>query len=173
VFIIDDALSMSDHWNEVETVFEVLAKIVKSADPDGIDLHFTMSDEVYNSKNMWGINSSSKLVGYVRDRRRKIRGSINITYRLDAILGPYISKLTNAYSRGGTVRPLNLYVLTDGVWEPGCDPSLAIKNLVDKLTGFEYNKDSKQVGIQFISFGKDEDGLKRLKDLDDNLGQEM
>lgn len=173
MFIIDDALSMLDHWNDVESVFEVLAKIVKSADPDGIDLHFTMSDEVYNSKNKWGVNSSSKLVGHVRDRRRKIRGSVNITYRLDAILGPYIAKLTNAYPRGGTVRPLNLYVLTDGVWEPECDPSSAVKNLVDKLRRFGYSKDSKQVGIQFISFGKNTEGLKRLSDLDDNLGQEM
>ena len=164
---------MRDHWDDVETVFEVLAKMVKSADPDGIDLHFTMSDEVYNSKNIFGVNSSTKLVGYVHYRRHKIQGTVNITYRLDAILGPYIAKLTNAYARGGTVRPLNLYVLTDGIWEPGCDPSSAVKNLVDKLREFRYSKDSKQVGIQFISFGKNTEGLKRLSDLDDNLGQEM
>lgn len=165
---------MSTHWGDVEAVFVVLAKIVKAADPDGIDLHFTMSDEVHNSKTVWGSNSSSKLVKQVRERRHKLRGTINITYRLDAILGPHIAKLSNAYSRrGGTIRPLNIYVLTDGVWEPGCDPSSTIKNIVDKLTEFGYSNDSKQVGIQFISFGNDKNGLKRLKDLDDNLEQAM
>ena len=165
---------MSTHWDDVEAVFGVMAKIVKAADPDGIDLHFTMTEEVYNSRNIFGINSSSKLVGHVQQRRSKIEGTVNITYRLDAILGPYTSKLSNAFSRGGGyVRPLNIYVLTDGVWEDGCDASSAIKNLVDKLTAFGYTKDSKQVGIQFISFGKNEVGLKRLKDLDDNLGQAM
>jgi hypothetical protein len=165
---------MSPHWGDVEAVFGVMAKIVKAADPDGIDLHFTMTEEAFNSKKFPWINSSSKLVSYVQQRRIKLEGTVNITYRLDAILGPYTSQLSNAFSRGGGyVRPLNIYILTDGVWEPGCDASFAIKNLVDKLTTFSYTKDSKQVGIQFISFGKNEVGLKRLKDLDDNLGQAM
>ena len=175
VFIIDDALSMSPYWNDVEAVFGILAYIVKSADPDGIDMYFTMSETKYNSKNRWGRNSSTKLVEHVQEQRRKIRGTSNITYRLDSVLQPYITKLTNAFNlrRGATPRPLNLYVLTDGVWEAGCDPSLTIKKLVDKLIEFGYSKDSKQIGIQFIRFGNSEEGGKRLDNLDDNLGQQM
>jgi hypothetical protein len=165
---------MSPYWDDVKSVFEVLAKIVKSADPNGIDLYFTMSEERYNSKK-WGVNSSSKLVRIVNERRHRIRGSSNISYRLYSILALYEMELTNVHNlrRGGTVRPLSLYVLTDGVWEPGCDPSSTVKHLVDKLIEFGYPKDSHQLGIQFISFGKDPQGLGRLKDLDDNLGQEM
>jgi hypothetical protein len=166
---------MLTHWDDVQAVFGVLAKIVKSADPDGIDLHFLASDASYNSKRLWGGNSSSKLVNHVKRQRQKISGTSNITYRLDSILGPYITSLTNAFSlrRGVSVRPLNLYVLTDGIWEPGCDPSSTIKKLVDKLVEFQYPKDSKQIGIQFISFGNDRDALKKLENLDDNLGQKM
>ena len=46
VFIIDDSLTMSRLWKDVLPVFDVLAYIVKSADPDGIDLYFTMTGEI-------------------------------------------------------------------------------------------------------------------------------
>ncbi|KAH8590626.1 hypothetical protein B0O99DRAFT_675870 [Bisporella sp. PMI_857] len=174
-FLVDDALSMLPCWDDVESVFDVLAYLLKEADPDGIGLRFTTFDGQFNSKNRWGKNSSTKLLSHVRDRRHKITGTSNITYRLDSILEPYITKLTNAYNlaRGGKVRKLNLYVLTDGVWEDECNPSPTIKKLVTKLQEFEYTTDSKQVGIQFISFGNIAKGLKRLKALDDNLGLPM
>jgi len=168
---------MSPHWNDVIPVFEILAYIVKSADPDGIDLYFTMTDEVYNNKRSTFLRKSavSKLVSTVEARRTKLRGSSNITWRLDSILEPYITKLRNGHNlrTGGVVRPLNLYILTDGVWEDKVDASGCIKGIVEKLKEFGYRQDSNQIGIQFISYGKDQKGLKRLQDLDDNLGQTM
>jgi hypothetical protein len=179
VFIIDDSLTMSRLWQHVLPVFDVLAYIVKSADPDGIDLYFTMTEEKYNSRDWLGRNSSSKLLDVVRNRTKKMqqafRGSTNITYRLTSILNLYENKLTDQQNsrRGGMVRPLSLYVLTDGAWEPGSDASSAIKKVVDLLTRFGYTKDDKQLGIQFISFGEDEVGLKTLEHLDNDLGQNM
>ena len=168
VFIIDDTMSMIPYWNDMISVFGILAYIVKTADPDGIDLFFTMSADKCHSKD------STTLVKTVR--RRQPQGSSNISFRLDSILGKYKSDLRDQYglrkSRSlwapkNDVRPLNLYIFTDGAWQPRCDASSAIKNLVDLLV--ELKLESKQVGIQFISFGENQANLQRLEHLDDEL----
>lgn len=170
---------MMRYWKEMENVFGVLAYVVKSADPDGLDLRFSTSLEVYNSKKSFGpfsTSSSTKLLDIVHERRRKIQGTSNIDYVLDLILSSYINnKLAPAHTmqRGSSIRPLNIYILSDGMWEDGCDPSSTIKKTIDKLTEFGYHKDSKQIGIQFILFGDEPSAQKKIQDLDDNLGMSM
>lgn len=162
---MDDSQSMAKHWAEVEPMLSILAYIVKAAGPDGLDLYFTMSDEVYHEKH------TSKLVNTIR--KRKPMGDSDILLRLGAILSDYTSKLNNQKSLhgGGSlwarqkgVRPLNIYVFTDGVWQPRTDAKPAIQELVSTL--HEHNLDRKQIGIQFISFGHDPTGIARLEELD-------
>ena len=168
---------MLPHWQETEDVFGVLAYVVKSADPDGLDLYFTSSLEPYNSKKGYGIfstSSSTKLLEYVHNRKQKIDGSTNLDYALDCILGPYINQLERAFKFGGSnVRPLNLYILTDGRWEDGCNPASAIRRIISKLKEFRYPEDSKQIGIQFITFGHNMEALARIQALDDKLDTSM
>jgi hypothetical protein len=182
VFLVDDALSMTAHWIHLVAVFEILAYLVKSADPDGIDLLFTMSSEKHNSRKRFpfGKNASSRLTKVVHDKRGHLQGVCDMSWKLRDILDPYNNSLRNQHHLRKTgnpqaphkdIRPLNLYVLTDGEWSPECDADRVIKSLVGTLA--ELDCDPKQVGIQFISFGHNEAGLERLKHLDDDLGQEM
>jgi hypothetical protein len=162
---------MDQYWDKVIDVFSILAYIVKESDPDGIDLYFTMSPprERHNGKR------TSKLEKIVRDR--KPRGKSDIRVALDSILNDYTGRLgiQKARRRGlarfapqeKDLRPLNLYVLTDGVWQDRCDAVPPIRRLVDRL--IELNMDEKQIGIQFISFGDDPRGLARLDVLDSDL----
>ena len=63
------------------------------------------------------------------------------------------------------VRPLSIYILTDGVWQGGGNPEVPMLGLVETLKN--YNLTRNQVGIQFISFGDDAGGLERMHDLDE------
>lgn len=63
---------------------------------------------------------------------------------------------------------MNLYILTNGIWEPNCDAAGPIKNLVNKLN--KLDKGRLQVGIQFISFGNNAEAIDRLNILDSGLG---
>lgn len=68
-------------------------------------------------------------------------------------------------------RRLSLYILTDGVWQPGCTLVTEIKTLVSLLQ--EHKLSNKHIGIQFIRFGNDPRGTRRLQKLDSGLGLEL
>lgn len=154
---------MSSHWDKMTTLFEALAYLVKQSDTDGIDLHFTVSSEqVSRSK------STGKLVEKIK--RHKREGVTDMTWNLDRILENYREQFHRKkpfFNSNHKVRPLTLYVLTDGIWEAECDPSPVIKRMVKRLE--ELQCAESQVGIQFISFGEDPLGLNRLQRLDDDL----
>jgi hypothetical protein len=157
---------MREHWDEVKRVFDLLGYIVKDSDPDGIELFFTKSAKQYKS------TATTKLMKTIEERR--LEGSTNIGSRLGDILQKYQGKLDNqAQSRSlfslsrSELRPMNIYVLTDGLWQPKSDAEAPIKNLVSKLK--ERGKLKEQVGIQFIQFGNDAEATERLKRLDSGL----
>jgi hypothetical protein len=162
---------MAEHWDKVIDTFSILTYLVKGSDPDGVDLYFTMSSpgERHNSKR------TTKLEKIVRDRERKGRSDIRVV--LDSILNDYTGKLGSQKARRTglarftpqekDLRPLNLYVLTDGLWQDQCNAIPPIRRLVERLV--ELNMDEKQIGIQFISFGNHPAGLHRLRELDSNL----
>ena len=56
------------------------------------------------------------------------------------------------------MRPLNLYVLTDGVWDPNVNVNITgkIAQFVARLQ--KSGPPSEQLGIQFINFGKNPGG---------------
>lgn len=162
VFIIDDAESMRRHWPELTKVFGILAYMIKPHDKDGLDVCFTSSKTLSNEKH------TSKLVAIIEKKmNEKDKGWRDISGTLESVLGGYARKLK---TRTGVqnVRPLNVYILTDGCWTPSCDVVPAIDNIVNTL--LELKLPEKQVGLQFISFGDDKDGLARLKLLDSYLG---
>jgi hypothetical protein len=167
-FLIDDSLSMKPHWKGVQKVFEALSYIVKETDPNGIDLYFTISlDYEQNSKSTTGLLRMIKT--------RTLQSNTDINLRLSAILNKYKAALAKPRSllllHNKPVRPLTLYILTDGVWESECNPERLIKSLVEKM--IELGQDKLQVGLQFISFGNNSIGLKRMERLDSGLGLPM
>ena len=162
---------MGRHWKEVRDVFAHLAYIVKDADPDDIELLFTMSSDEYRS------HRTTPLLNVLDGRRPQ--GICNIRSPLSEVLKGYQARLkgqkTSRWSRRpqnpGKVRRQTLYVFTDGIWQPECDVTEIIKHLVDCLK--EYDLIREQFGIQFIRFGDDPEGVKKLEHLDSGLKLSM
>lgn len=166
---MDDSESMLAHWKEVQSLFSILAYILNMVDDGGVDLRFSTSDKYYNSRRL------AQLL-----QKRKPQGIGEIEKRLDGILWGYIARLRqdrvhqdqmdssehleSLHASREDIRPLVIYVLTDGLWAPNTDPASSIKNLVNELA--RLGLDTKLVRIQFISFGGDDIGLKQLGRLD-------
>ena len=164
---------MRPYRREVENLFGLLGYIVKGTDPDGIEIQFTMSrDRKERAKNTGQLLRTLETVRYV--------GTSNIRIQLGDIFQDYHDKLRDRkptrslfklLKSARPVRRQNLYIFTDGIWQPGCDPAPMIKKLVGSL---EQNfMEREQFGIQFIRFGNDPDGINRLNQLDSGLGLSM
>jgi hypothetical protein len=163
VFLIDDSESTSGHWDEVTDVFEALSYILKKVDPNGLDLSFTVSG--HSLKNC---KETTSLLQLIRDQRERLRGATDMNLKLTKLLEDYQTALEKPKSRfRKAVRPLNLYILTNGIWEAKCDAEGPIRRLINKLA--DLNKGRIQVGIEFISFGNDTAGIQRLDYLDSGL----
>lgn len=159
---------MSPYWNSVITVVRLLAYLLKQTDDDGMDLYFTISQEKHNAKK------SSDLVQKLQGK--SCRGTSEIGSRLSTILHQYQMYLQepvpNRWSLFGKAKPkakkaLNVYILTDAIWQPHSDATEPIASLITMLKKLDYPR--KQVGIQFIRFGDDPDGIRKLEYLDSGL----
>lgn len=158
---------MEKYWSDVRALLDLLAYIVKTYDPNGIDLHFTSSAQKYV-----GVKSTTDLLEIFDRYSNRPRGSWDMSDRLSSIVSEYQKDLATINTSKTfvpkllqqKVRPLSLYVLTDAVWQPACDVSPVIESLVSTLK--KYDRHKQQVGIQFIRFGSRPEGIKRLEDLD-------
>src|SRR5256885_5304034 len=162
---------MEPHWDELASVLHVLAYMLKGCDKDGLDLYFTVALGKYNSKNSKG------LLQHIRGKA--LRSTSDTGSRLTTILHDYETKLRRHEStwwsgllgKPKPVKPLNVYVLTDAVWQPQCDAAEPIRSMVATLKELHYPR--KQVGVQFIHFGKDLKCAAKLKRLDSGLDLSM
>jgi hypothetical protein len=163
VFLIDDAASMKAHEAEVKRILGILAYLVKDSDPDGLELYFTCSKQCFKEKE------PSKLVA--KFLSNVPGGLTDIRTRLASIIDEFIKGFDRNWlmKKFKPVRSLNIYVLTDGIWQPDTDLTQPIQRLIKKLD----ENGQYQVGIQFISFGNREVALERLNALDDDLGEKM
>lgn len=163
---------MKPHWKEVQLVWDALAYLVKPMDKDRIELRF--------------VNSYS-LDGQHRDRaslKRRLGtvepgGQGDMALALNRILPKCFpeTKTTRRRSSFRFSQPpgkmgYNIYIFTDGVWSQEsnslCEVQDQIRDLVNRLV--QAGK-LKHVSIQFIRFGNDPTGKKRLQELDDGMGQ--
>ena len=173
VFLIDNSESMRPYRKEVLDLFGLLGYMVKEKDPDGIELHFTMSrNRKERARNTGQLLRNLETVQYF--------GTSNVRTQLGYILQEYYAKLKDQkptrslFKRMRSPRPVrrqNVYILTDGVWQPCCNPIPMIKTLVDNLE--QNSMEREQFGIQFIRFGNDPHGIHRLNQLDSGLGLSM
>lgn len=74
-------------------------------------------------------------------------------------------------------KPTCIYILTDGVWDSSeaaknglCKADRPIRQLIEELK--KRNLERHLVTLQFIRFGNDATGIKRLTSLDNKLGKE-
>ncbi|EPE26730.1 Protein kinase-like (PK-like) [Glarea lozoyensis ATCC 20868] len=174
VFVVDDSIHMRPHWDEMCQLFGILTYMVKGTDNDGLDLFFTMSDQTFNDQD------TTKLVDIVTQRKAHLEGQSDMSLRLDHILGRYSMDLRNKYvlrnhnssdAANKEIKPLSVYVFTNAMWTHDSNPEHSIKTMVDSLVHVGASRH--QVGIQFISFGRDPECLDRLDKLDRNLGLKL
>ena len=154
---------MTAHEAEVKRILGILAYLVKDSDPDGLELYFTCSKKKFKEKD------PTKLVtGFTTN---KPGGLTDIRIRLGSIIDDYIKGFDRNWLKRKLkpVRSLNIYVLTDGIFQPNTDLTPPLQRLINKLN--EHGQ--YQVGIQFISFGNDTEALKRLDEWDDKLSLSM
>jgi hypothetical protein len=164
---------MQSHWADVTQLFTLLAYMIKGSDRDGIDLFFTVSSDRKSEK------TSTKLIRHLEGKR--LTGISDIDTSLDRILNPYLERLLSDKEprrkwvlarKSKPARPLTIYVLTDGVWQPNSDGTRSIKTFVEKLRDLGIQDPAKQIGISFIQFGNHEEGAKKLQRLDEGLARE-
>lgn len=155
---------MAPHWPGMQSLFALLIYLIKKKklDPNGSELRFIMSEEHKEAKD------TKDLVQMVGRIGRNLRGESNFAKRLDDIWDNYKRRLESKWKQP---RPISLYVLTDGKWQPGNGQrdmvARAIKRMVGHLEAI--GAKDKIVGIQFIRFGNDEIGIERLRWLDADL----
>ena len=164
---------MKDHRQKVRDVLELLSFITHRHDPDGLDLYFSTQSEKLRPKTPEQVLRffDERLANGLPDMRERF-ASIILQYQgqfgkrntLRKILHP-----NSTPSRGP--RRLTLYVLTDGIWQPKCTLVEEITKLVSLMQ--KHDVPNKHVGIQFIRFGNNLEGIQRLKTLDAHLGLEL
>ncbi|KAL8859794.1 MAG: hypothetical protein Q9178_003626 [Gyalolechia marmorata] len=173
VFLIDNGESMRPRRPQVEAVLELLSALIQPYDPNGLDLYLTTESSKLRHK------TPEKLLQYLRER--PANGIPDFRQRFAKIIENYQSKFGKSNYRKKLMHPrstppknprrLSLYVLTDGVWDPKCTLITEIQNLVALLQ--EFKLPNKYIGIQFIRFGNNREGKKRLKKLDSQLGLQL
>ncbi|KAL9108230.1 MAG: hypothetical protein Q9227_006968 [Pyrenula ochraceoflavens] len=167
IFVVDDAESMSQYWKDMRSLFADLIYMVKKKklDPNGSELRFIMSDERKEARD------TSDLVNMVDRMRLRRRGESNFALRLDDI---FVACKQRWEKSKGKARPISLYVLTDGVWQPGKRQRDMVANSIKRMVEHLENigAPNKMVGVQFIRFGNNEIGMDRLQWLDAELKNE-
>ena len=166
---------MRPHRKRVEEVLELLATLTQPYDPDGLDLYFSTGPTKLRP------DTPEKFLKYLRDR--PAQGRPDFRQRFAKIIEDYQSRFgkRNALSLTEMIhpnstpprgpRPLSLYVLTNGVWDPKCTLITEVERLFALLQEHKYP--NKYVGIQFIRFGNDREGKNRLKTLDARLDHQL
>ena len=145
-------------------LFSVFGYFAKRLDSNGLEMYFTVSDRKETFKD------TSPAVSILKNIRLSTSSNINI--RLGKILEEYQAKLERQKERRNAlfppkpVKPLSLYVFTDAAW-PNCDAVAPVEAMIEKQKQLGLKKE--QVGIQFIRFGNDPTGIKRLEYLDSGL----
>lgn len=187
MFLIDNSKSMQQFEKEVMHTFINLAYILEKADDDGLDVVCTSQWD-----RQWHDRRTDTLAKLVQDNFQKgIKNRCFIERSLHALLTNVIKELPSgagaesknrrklrSFIGKDKGRPISIYILTNGVWDPSaqgrndvCNADTPIRQLIKELK--KRNLHRSQVSLQFIRFGNDETGIRRLTHLDDVLGKEF
>ena len=168
---------MKPHWNQLAGLYHDIIYMIKhkKLDPNGTRLAFIKDSYDHEQKATTAFYEKVNKVGY------GLAGETDFASRLDSILNGqegYIQQLEKSRSK---TRPMTIYVMTNGRWHAGESAEStvdhqrrlagnAIARAVEALE--RLHAIDKQVGIQFIRFGDDDLGMRRLRYLDDQLPKE-
>jgi len=184
VFVIDDTGSMQlpadsseshtaetkSRWDILTRSLQYIANIAAEYDPDGVDIHFLVSDHL-NETNIASGQEVLNLLSQVN--LDEGGGGTYFEPVLASILGPYVANYEEYFQqirkklKVARPKPLNVIVLTDGQddEEDATEDTLVhIAGQLDKM-----NAPKSQVGIQFLQVGDDPEATEYLDRLDNDL----
>ncbi|PTD13540.1 hypothetical protein FCULG_00004522 [Fusarium culmorum] len=152
IFVIDDCESMRDHKDDVAMTARVISYTVKVSDKNGMDLYF--ASDSCNPRN----------IQHITDIEHRITNMRIVTACCD--MKKCLEDVVKEVKAQG-MNPTTIYIFTDGVWDPDHDPEVdqVIYDAINHL--IENGKKPQDLMFQFIQFGSDDEGYKRLKHLDD------
>lgn len=164
VFLIDDSFTMRKYWKEATEIVELLAEIIFALKADDeIDIEFVGDSGRCCKKN------SANLKKFVEshfppDGEDRI---LNVGHALKEYLSKYFKRLDKTsfldrFKKGR--KPLSLYVLTDGCYQSKSDVKTPLIKAIQELERLK--KDENFAGVQFIQFGNNLEGGRRLDELD-------
>jgi len=183
IILVDNGSSMESHWAEVKFVLEVLIWRVLGYDSDGIELFFTDPKSSHLSIGPSKKQSVEQFLDAIRNSRPTMSSA-----RTE--LRPGLNKIMSSYHTAG--KPRTVFILTDGVWE-GLPYESNIEDWVthsvcelarqDPKTLQSPSRESagsfwqwdfeelRPITFQFIAFGHDTIGKRRMKRLDDLMAE--
>ncbi|KAK8849640.1 hypothetical protein IAR55_004975 [Kwoniella newhampshirensis] len=193
VFLVDDSTSMAgERWEQARQALMEVADIASRYDENGVDVFFLNSKRV--GKELKGAHEMEELfAGLVP------KGATPTGIRLEAILREYMSKLERSQVvspgsgvPGEKVKPMNLIVVTDGVFSrpisarmralashsslnraellakpPTDDPESVLIACAKRLDRGDFPLS--QIGVQFLQIGDDSEAREALQELDDGI----
>ena len=160
VFLVDDSDSMyGPRWDTTKHILLNIVSIAVLYDRDGVDIRFF--NEYLEDHERLHLDSADKVMR-IFDKVEPY-GSTPTADVLERELKDYIFEYRSNRHRKG----LNLIVLTDGEPDRGQDVAGVIANIAKRLD--ELEAPLRQVGIQFVHIGGDEDAALFLRTLDDDL----
>lgn len=176
IFVVDDSNTMrKHHWPQVVEAVQALGYLVKHADPDGVELFFT--SRPWKPKKSGGKEITSLVRSLEEHGPKRPEGPCN----MESSLGPILDHVKNGLTKGSMFRQqtnrrgINVYILTDGIWQGGTDIRCGVEEPIKNLSKMmqELGKNRTTVALQFIQLGDDVVGEERLRYLDDTLGNQL
>uniref|UniRef100_A0A0B7KEL8 Protein kinase domain-containing protein n=1 Tax=Bionectria ochroleuca TaxID=29856 RepID=A0A0B7KEL8_BIOOC len=177
IILIDNSKSMQKYREEVLRWVSELGYLVKELDPDGGEIRCT-SDHTKVVK----FKRSTDAKRFVSEKFADGKGApCNMENALlgvvDSIREPQStvsSRLSFITRSGSGPKKTTVLVFTDGVWDSSLKNGLiGVDKSIESL--IKHMKDSgigrPNISIQFLRFGSEPVGIKRLEFLDDKLGE--
>lgn len=170
LFFIDDTPSMHLHHGDMVEAFKGLAYVAKDIDPDGIELAFasSASEKPMKSSRTSPLVAALEQHDFVQDSSRMEN---SLSQLIETHVNPRLKGPGPSLRRSwnGSIKPLSIFIFTDGAWGDGDDQAYGvdrpIKNLINFLIANRFSRT--QVVFQLIQFGHDPHGGQALKYLDD------
>ncbi|KAI0450231.1 kinase-like domain-containing protein [Xylaria acuta] len=190
VFVIDNSVSMGVYWKDVKRTAHALSYLGKHFSPGGFDIHMTNSwvkTRRRKTKNLFDDNGLLE-----RHHPRESHGPCQMESALSSILLPVVNKAAAVANKTTThhfkygpwkarrVQGVDVYILTNGVWEANAtlgrdDEASGVENAIEAVVRRlrESGLPRTFLSIQFIRFGQDRDGARRLQWLDNGIKHRM
>ncbi|KAK8139416.1 serine/threonine protein kinase [Apiospora sp. TS-2023a] len=180
IIVIDNSTFMQNHRGEVGKLAKVLSYLMKHLDPNGVEVYFTS-----NPKQKFICETSTKVESQLsRCFSHGHNAHCQMEHTLDTVFKDVKSKLLrsgegqSSSSRhirdrltGAKASGVSIYVLTSGVWDRSEEGNCGVEKPIESLIAFmkTHELGRTEASIQFVRFGADARGIKRLTVLDDKL----